>query len=106
MKHATITGLKNRVPEKTFVEMRDARGDSLGNHAGSDDGEAKDDEGDQETELVKLSEDDNLGWVVGSILKMVLQCMERSGQKKTKFEELTQLERADASNYFHESDTQ
>jgi len=49
MKHAEITGLTNKVPEKTFEEMMVAVRDGLSDLASSDDGEDGDDE-DEETE--------------------------------------------------------
>jgi len=39
MKHAEITGLTNKEPEKTFQEMMVVIGDSLSDLASSDDGE-------------------------------------------------------------------
>jgi len=61
-----------REPEKSFEEMMAAIGDSLSDHASSDDGEDGEDEN-EETELGNLSEDDEPGWVMGTIFKSVLQ---------------------------------
>jgi hypothetical protein len=48
--------------------------DTVSDLASSDDGEDGEDE-DEETVQSKLSKDDELGWVMGTISKMVQQCM-------------------------------
>jgi hypothetical protein len=73
MTHAEIAGLTSREPEKTFEEMLAAIGDSLSDLASSNDGEDGEDEDDEDTEQGKLSEDDEPGWVMGTITKMVQQ---------------------------------
>jgi len=50
MMHAEIAGLTSWEPEKPFVEMLVAIGDSLSDLASSDDGEDGEDEDDEETE--------------------------------------------------------
>jgi len=87
MVHSEIAGLTSREPEKTFEEMMAAIGDSLSDLAGSDDGEDGEDE-DKETEQGKLSEDDEPGWVMGTITKTVQQRMESFRQKQMKLDEL------------------
>jgi len=82
--HAEIAGLTCREPEKTFEEMLVAIGDSLSDLASPDDGD------DEETEQGKLSEEDEPGWVMGTIAKTVQQCMQRFRQKQMKLDELTQ----------------
>jgi len=86
----------------TFVEMLIAIRDSLGDLASSDDGEDGEDEDDEETEKGKLREDDEPGWVMGTIPKTVQQRMERFRQKQMKFDELTQPGWEDAADYFRE----
>jgi len=71
METADNTGLMTREPEKMFCEMMVAIGDSLSDIASSDNGEAGQDEDDEATEQGKLSEDDDPGWVMGKITKMV-----------------------------------
>jgi len=83
-KHAEIAGLTYREPEKTFEEMLVAIGDSLSDLASSDDGEDRKDEYDNETEWGKLSEDDEPGWVMGTINKTVKRCTERFWPKQMK----------------------
>jgi len=64
--------------ESTFGEVLNALGDSVSNLARSedeDDGEDKDND-EEDTELGKLSEDDEPGWVMGTITKTVQHCME------------------------------
>ena len=103
MVHTEIAGLTSREPEKTFEEMMAAIGDSLSDLASSDDGEDGEDE-DEETEQGKLSEDDEPGWVMGTITKTVQQRMESFRQKQMKLDELTQPGWEDAADYFRERD--
>jgi hypothetical protein len=82
MLHAEIVGLTSREAEKTVEEMLVAIGDSLSDLASSDDGEDGEEEVDKETEQGNLSEDDEPGWVMGTITKTVQQRMERFRQKQ------------------------
>jgi len=102
MKHAEIAGLTYREPETTFQEMLVAIGDSLSDLASSDDGEDGEDEDHEETEQGKLSEDDEPGWVMGTITKTVQQRMERFWQKQMKLDESTQPGCENAADYFRE----
>jgi len=104
MKHAEIAGLTHTEPEKTCEEMLVAIGDSLSDLASSDDGENGEDEDDEETEQGKLSNNDEPGWVMGTITKPVQQGMERFRPKQMKFNELTQPRWEDAADYFRERD--
>ena len=104
MTHAELRVLTFREPEKTFQEMLVAIGDSLSDLASSDDGEDGEDEDDEETEEGKLSEDDEPGWVMGTMTKTVLQRMETFWQKQMKHDELTQLGWAAAADYCREQD--
>jgi len=81
-----------------------AIGDSLSDLASSDNGVDGEDEDDEETEQGKLSEDDEPGWVMGTITKTVQKRMERFRQKQMKLDELTQLGWEDAADYFCERD--
>jgi len=90
MKHAEIVGFTYREPEKTFQDMLVAIGDSVSDLASSDDAEDGEDEDDEESEQGKLSEDDEPGWVMGTITKTVQQRMERFWQNQMKLDELTQ----------------
>jgi hypothetical protein len=95
-----------RKAEKTFQKMLNAFGDSLSDLASSDDekdGEHKEEEHD--TELGKLSEDDEPGWVMGTISKMVPHCMESFQQTQMGLEKLTQPGSGDMADYFRERDT-
>ena len=92
-----------RKPEKTFKEMFNTVGFSLSNHASSDDEEDGEDEEDEEdTEPGKLSEDDESGWVMGTISKTVQHRMESFGQKQLRIDKLTQPGWRDIANYFRE----
>jgi len=104
MTHDEIAGLTSREPGKTFQGMLVAIADSLSDLARSEDGEDGEDEDDEETEQGKLCEDDEPGWVMGTITKTVLQCMERFLQKQMKLDELTQPGWEDAADYFRERD--
>jgi hypothetical protein len=104
MTQAEIAGLTSREPEKTFEEMLVAIGDSLSDLASSDDGEDGEEENDEETEQGNLSEDDEPGWVMGTITKTVQQRMERFRQMQMKLDELTQPGWEDAADYFRERD--
>jgi len=104
MTQAEIARLTSREPEKTFEEMLVAIGDILSDLASSDDGENGEDEDDEETEQGKLSDDDEPGWVMGSITKSVQQHMESFRQKQMKLDELTQPGWEDAADYFSERD--
>ena len=103
MAHAEIVELTSREPKMTFEEMMAAIGDSLSDLASSDDGQDGEDE-DAETEQGKLSEDNEPGWVMGTITKTVQQRMERFCQKQMKLDELTQPGWEDAADYFRERD--
>jgi hypothetical protein len=70
MAHAEIAGMTSREHKKSFEGMLAAIGDSLSHLASFDNGEDGDDE-DEETEQGKLSEDDEPGWVMGTISKTV-----------------------------------
>ena len=52
-----------------------------------------------------LGENDDPGWVMGTITKTVQQCMERFRQKQMKLDELTQPRCEDAADCFREQDT-
>jgi len=104
MTHAELAGLKSRKPEQTFEEMLIAIGDSPSDLACSDNGEDGEDEDDEVTEKGKLSEDDEPGWVIGTITKTVQQRMERFRHNQMKFDELSQPWWETAANYCHERD--
>jgi len=105
MSNVEKAGLTTREPEKTFEEMLNAIGDSLSDLASSDEEEdADDEEEDDDTEQGKLTEDDEPGWVMGTISKSVQRRMERFWQKQMKLDQLTQLGWGDAPDYCRESD--
>jgi hypothetical protein len=96
--------LTSREPEKTFEEMLVAIGDSLNDLVSSDDGEDEEDEDDEETKQGKLSDDDEPGWVMGTITKTVQHRMESFCQKQMKLDELTQPGWEDAADYLRNRD--
>ena len=100
--HAEITGLTSREPETTSQEMLVATDDSLSDHASSDNGEDGEDEDDEETEQGKLSDDDEPGWVMGTITRTVQHRMESFQQKHLMLDELTPPGSEDAAYYFGE----
>jgi len=103
MTHAEIASLTPRELKKTFDEMMAAIGDSLSDLASSNDGEDGEVE-DEETELGKLSKEDEPGWVMGTISKTVQQRMEGFRQKQMKLDELRQPGWEHAADYFRERD--
>ena len=68
---AENVGLTTREPKRLFEEMMVATGDSLSDLASSDDGEDGEHEDNEESEQGKLSEDDEPGWVMGTISQTV-----------------------------------
>jgi len=109
MQHMTTAengGATTGKPEIMFVEMLNAIGDILSDLASSDDepdGEGEEDD-EEDTELGKLSDDDEPGWVMGTITKTVQHCIESFRQKQLRLDELTQPGWGDAANYFGERD--
>jgi len=83
-----------------------AIGDSLSDLASSDDEQDGEDEDDDEEDTGhgKLSEDDEPGWVMGTISKMVQHRMESFRQKQLRLDELTQPGWGDAADHFRERD--
>jgi hypothetical protein len=77
----------SREPGRTVEEIMDAIKDSLSDVASSDDGEDGEDE-DAETQQGKLRDDDEPGWVMGTISKWVQQPMESFRQNQIKCDEL------------------
>jgi len=106
MRNAEKAGLTTTKPEITFEEMLNAIGDSLSGLARSDDEEDGEDEDDKEEDPVggKLSEDDEPGWVMGTISKMVHYHMECFRRKQMKLDELTQCGWGDAADYLRKRD--
>jgi len=100
MTRAEIARLTFREPEKTFEPMPVTMRDSLSDLASSNEGEDWEDDDDEETEQGKMSKDDEPGWVMGTITKMVPQHKENFRQNCMKLDELTQLGWVDTANYF------
>jgi len=98
----TMTGK----PETTFEEMLNTIRDSLSNLASSDGEQVGQEKGydEDDTELRKLSDDDEPGWVIGTMYETVQQRMEHFRQNQMKLDELTQQGSGDAANYFREMD--
>jgi len=93
-------------PETPFEKMLNATGDSLSDLASSedvDDGEDVDDD-EEDSELGKLSEDNDPGWVMGTISKMGQHCLESIRQKQMRLDELTPPEWWDTADYFRKRD--
>jgi len=106
MRNPEKVGSSTTKPETTFEEMLNTIGDSLSDFATSDNGEDGVDEDDdvEESELGRLSEDDEPGWVMGTISKTVLHRMKRIQQKQMKLEVLMQPGWGDTADHFHERD--
>jgi len=104
MKPTELAGLTNREPEKTFAEMIVDIGDSLSDPGSSNNRDDEEDDDDEETEQHSLREDDELGWVMGTITNTVLQCTERFRQKQIELDELTQPGWENTTKYFCDTD--
>jgi len=93
-------------PKTTFEEMLNAIRESLSDLASTDDEEDGDveDDDEEDTELGKLSEDDEPGWVMGTIPKTVQHRKETVQQKRMRLDELTQPGWGDPADYFCERD--
>ena len=91
-------------PETTFEEMVNPIGDSLSDLASSDDEQDGEDEEDDEkdTELGKVSDDDEPGRVMGTITKIVQHRIESFRQTQMRLDEFTQPGWGDAANYFRQ----
>jgi len=81
-----------------------AIGDSLSNLPCTNNGKDQEDEDDAVREQGKLSEDDEPGWVTGTISKMVQQHIERCQQKLMKGDKLTLPRWGDTADYDWQSD--
>jgi hypothetical protein len=93
-------------PETKFEEILNSIGDSLNDLASSDDEQdeevVKDDE--EDAELGKISDDDEPGWVMGTITKTVHHRMEGFQHKQMRFDGFTQPGWGDAANNIRERD--
>jgi len=106
MRTAENAGATTRKFNTTFEGMLNAIGESLIDLACSDDaqrGEDKEDD-EEDSELGKLSDDDETGWVIRTICKTVQRRMESSQQKQIRLHQLTQPGWGEASDYFCECD--
>jgi len=106
MTTAESAGATTTKPETMFEVMLNAIRDSLSNLASSDneqDGEDEEDD-EEDTELGKLCDQDEPGWVMGTISKTVQHHMESFRQKQMRLDELTQLGWGVTANYFCERD--
>ena len=92
MRNAEHAGLTTTKPEIPLEEILNAIADNLSDHASSYDWEDGEDEFDNEDdpELGKPSEDDEPGWVIGTISRTVENRMERIRQKAMKLDKMTQ----------------
>jgi len=106
MTTAETVGATTRKSGTTFEEIVNAIGGSLSDLASSDDEEdGEDDEDDEEdTQLGKLCDDDEPGWVMSTISNTVQHGMVSFRQRKTRLDKLTQPGWGDAANYFGERD--
>jgi len=77
-----------------------AIGDSLSNIASSNDWEDGEDQDDEERKQGQLIEEDEPGWVMGTITKTVQQRMERLWQKQMNLYKLTQPGSEDAAEVY------
>jgi len=97
-------GLTTRGPENMFQEKMVAIRDSLSDLARSLIEEVGEDMEDKDTELGKLSEDDEPGRVMGTICQTGLQHLERMQQKQMKRDEFEQAGWGDTTDYLRQRD--
>jgi len=104
MRNAGKAGFTTTKPETTFEGMLNSIGDTLSDLASSDDEKDGEDEDDEEEDTAggKLSEDEEPGWVIGTISETVQTCMEHFWQKQMKVDELTRSGSGDPADYFSE----
>jgi len=93
-------------PGIPFEEMLNAIRDSLSDLASSEDEENGEDEDDDEEDTGHciLSEDDEPGWVMGTMCKTVQHRMNSSWQWQIRLDQLRQPAWGGAADYYHESD--
>jgi len=103
MRNAENVGSTTTEPKKMIQEMMIAIGDCLSDLAGSNNEEDGEDDDDEDTELGKLSEDEEPGWVVGTKSKTVPQRLETFWQTQMKLDELTQSGSGEVADYFCET---
>ena len=106
-----MTTTKNRGattgnPKTTFQEMLHAIGDSLSDLPSSDTNQDGEDEEDDEEvrDHGKQSDDDEPGWVMGTISKTVKHHRECFRQRQMRLDKLTKPGWEDAANYVCERD--
>jgi len=106
MRYAEKLGLTARKPKKTFEEMLNAIGESMSDLASSDDKhDVEDDDDDEEdSERCKESEDDQRGWVIGTISNMVQICLESFRHNQVRLTELMQPGWRDTADDFRVRD--
>jgi len=106
MRNAEKVALTTTKSETTFEEMLNSIGNSLSDHASSDDEENGDDKDDEVGYPAggELSEDDEPGRVMGTISKLVHYYLERFRQKQMKLDELSRPGWGYAADYFRERD--
>ena len=88
-----------------FGEMLNAIRDSRSDLAPSEDEDDEEDKDDDQevTELGKLSEDDERGWVMGTISKTVKHCMESCREMLMRLDGLMEPGWGDTADYFCET---
>jgi hypothetical protein len=106
MTTAERVGATTIKPETRFEKRSNTIGDilsDLGIPDNEQDGEDEDDD-EEEAELGKLSDDDEPGWVMGTMCRTVQYRIQSLRQKPMNLDELMQPGWGDAANYFIETD--
>jgi len=106
MTTAERMGATTRKPETRFEEMLNAIADSLSDLASPDNEQDREDQEDDEddTVLSKLSDDDDPGWVMGTMSESVQHHVESFRQKQMRLDQSIQPGWGDAANYLRETD--
>jgi hypothetical protein len=89
LRNVVNTRSTTRQPETPFEAMLNAIGDSLSDLAYSDDNQdGVDKNDDEDTDLWKLINDDEPGWLIGTISKMIFHRIKSFGQTLIQLDKL------------------
>jgi len=104
MRNAEEAGVTTRKHQTTYEETLNAIGDYLSDLASSDNGNEWEfeDEYEEDPELGKQSDNDEPGWVMGTLSKTVQYCVESFLQNEMKLDNWTPLGWGDVINFFRE----
>lgn len=102
-RYAEIKVFKTQWLEESFKERPNTLGDNLNSFPtfGNDKDVEDEDSDDEESNLGKLSEDNEPSWVVGTTCKTVRHCIESFWQTQMRLHKLTHSEQGDTVDNFN-----